>query len=60
MRFSLVVAGTLLYPDGTIQHAGIVSQADGLWVHVHRGCPPDDAGELRQVRAVPAVTGEGK
>ena len=37
-----VVGGTLLYPDGTIQHAGIFRQADGLWVHGHRGGSPDD------------------
>lgn len=51
-----VVGGTLLYPDGTIQHAGIFPQANGLWVHGHRGGSPDDA-DLRQVRVVPAVTG---
>jgi GT2 family glycosyltransferase len=50
---------TLLYPDRTIQHAGIFPRTDGLWDHAHRGCPADhagDRGELRRVRAVPAVT----
>jgi GT2 family glycosyltransferase len=54
-----VVGATLLYPDGTIQHAGIYPQSDGTWTHVYRGCAPDQAGEhgeLRQVRTVPAVT----
>jgi GT2 family glycosyltransferase len=55
-----VVGATLLYPDGTIQHAGLVTQADGVWVHAYRGYPQDFAGhrgELHQVREVPAVTG---
>jgi len=55
-----VVGATLLYPDGTLQHAGIQPRRDGRWVHVHRGRPgdfPGPRGELREVRAVPAVTG---
>ena len=52
-----VVGATLLYPDGTLQHAGLVPQADSPWAHVFRGQPPDAADELRLVRAVPAVTG---
>lgn len=54
-----VVGATLLYPDLTIQHTGIFERG-GAWVHVYRGRPHDhegDHGELRQVRAVPAVTG---
>ncbi len=50
---------TLLYPDRTIQHAGIFPRSDGLWDHVYRGRPadhPGDRDELRRVRAVPAVT----
>jgi GT2 family glycosyltransferase len=52
------VAATLLYPDGTIQHAGIYPRADGNWLHPYRGLPEDaEVGEdLRQVRAVPAAT----
>jgi GT2 family glycosyltransferase len=53
------VGATLLYPDRTIQHAGIFPHRDGRWVHVYRGQPDDCAGargELRHVRAVPAVT----
>jgi GT2 family glycosyltransferase len=55
-----VVGATLLYPDATIQHAGIFPREDGSWIHVYRGCPEQfdgDHGELSQVRAVPAVTG---
>jgi GT2 family glycosyltransferase len=55
-----VVGATLLYPDGTIQHAGMAPQADGTWTHPHRGHPAGAGGpngELAQVRSVPAVTG---
>jgi GT2 family glycosyltransferase len=55
-----VVGATLLYPDHTIQHAGLAPRGDGNWVHLHRGRPVRSAGEegeLRQVRTVPAVTG---
>jgi GT2 family glycosyltransferase len=53
------VAATLLYPDRTIQHAGIFPRADGNWDHAYRGRSGDyegDRGELPQVREVPAVT----
>lgn len=55
-----VVGATLLYPDDTIQHAGIFPQSTGDWGHAYRGLPGEHAGErgeLRHVRAVPAVTG---
>jgi GT2 family glycosyltransferase len=52
-----IVGSTLLYPDGTIQHAGIEELPSGLWRHAFRGVTPDSAGaEFRQVRCVPAVT----
>jgi GT2 family glycosyltransferase len=53
------VGATLLYPDRTIQHAGIFPRSDGSWTHLYRGLPDGhagDLGELRRVRAVPAVT----
>jgi GT2 family glycosyltransferase len=53
------VGATLLYPDGTVQHAGIFPRSDGTWTHRYRGLRADGGDEpaLRQVRAVPAVTG---
>jgi GT2 family glycosyltransferase len=53
------VGATLLYPDRTIQHAGMLPRSDGMWVHPYRGEPadsPGEGGELRAVRVVPAVT----
>jgi GT2 family glycosyltransferase len=50
------VGATLLYPDRTIQHAGMLPRSDGLWVHPYRGEPASAHTELREVRSVPAVT----
>jgi GT2 family glycosyltransferase len=51
-----VVGATLLYPDGSIQHAGLTEQ-NGVWSHVHRGERPETLEEFRGVRTVPAVSG---
>ena len=54
-----VVGATLLYPDQTLQHAGIYPSPAG-WFHPYRGQPATyqgQGGELRHVRLVPAVTG---
>lgn len=48
-----VAGATLLYPDHTVQHAGLFPDATGRWVHVGRGLPVSDG----VVRSVPAVTG---
>jgi GT2 family glycosyltransferase len=53
------VGATLLYPDKTIQHAGMLPRSDGMWVHPYSRFPanaPGVGGELRIVRSVPAVT----
>jgi GT2 family glycosyltransferase len=46
----------LLYPNGTIQHAGITWNAHNMLYHVHRGVP-NDAPEVLVPRDYPAVTG---
>jgi GT2 family glycosyltransferase len=50
------VGATLLYPDRTVQHAGLFPRTDGTWVHRDRGRPWDAADELHAEREVPAVT----
>ena len=52
--------GMLLYADGTVQHAGIVTGMTGLAGHVFRHAPPGSAGHrdaLLRPRNVSAVTG---
>ena len=53
------VGATLLFPDRTIQHAGLLPRSDGMWVHPYQGLPADEpgaGGELKTVRVVPAAT----
>ena len=38
------VGAKLLYPDGTVQHAGVVLGIGGVAGHVHRYLPGDDPG----------------
>jgi GT2 family glycosyltransferase len=56
-----IVGATLLYPDGSIQHAGLFPQPGGRWIHAYRHAPLADArrehDELRRIRVVPAVSG---
>ncbi len=54
-----VVGAKLLYPDSTIQHAGVVA-CSGLPQHVRRGMPRNDSGyhfSTSAVRNYAAVTG---
>ncbi|NHN84771.1 glycosyltransferase [Acetobacter musti] len=54
-----VVGARLLYPDGTLQHGGVVLSEDGA-THILRGAAPDDPGYLGQLvwqRDLLAVTG---
>lgn len=53
-----VTGAKLLYPDGTLQHAGIVLGGEHVSAHVFRGLPDGEAGPPAQViREYSAVTG---
>jgi GT2 family glycosyltransferase len=55
-----VVGARLLYPDGTLQHAGITLEPGAIATHPFSGAAPDDPGYgrmLRHTRSVAAVTG---
>ncbi|MFT3881920.1 MAG: glycosyltransferase family 2 protein [Gemmatales bacterium] len=56
-----IVGATLLYPDRTLQHAGMAPSGPGdTWIHPYRYEPethPGKGNELRYIRTVPAVTG---
>lgn len=51
-----VVGARLLYPDGTLQHAGVAVGRSGIPYHLHAGLPGDDRRALER-RAFPVVTG---
>ncbi|MFP5507441.1 MAG: glycosyltransferase [Gammaproteobacteria bacterium] len=50
-----VVGARLLYPDGTIQHAGVAIGRDQIPFHIHRGLPPEHPLVMER-RAYPIVT----
>ena len=55
-----IVGATLLYPDRTIQHAGMAFGPDGTSGHIGRGLAadvPGPGGRFRVVRQTSAVTG---
>jgi len=51
-----VCGGRLLYPDGTVQHAGVAVGRDLVPMHVHRGLPGGDP-KVMERREFPIVTG---
>ncbi len=51
-----VVGARLLYPDDTIQHAGVVMGLNGLCTHAHRGLARQDAGYMGRARLTQDVT----
>ncbi len=57
-----IVGGKFLYPNGTIQHAGVVVGAAGIAAHVHRGSPGTDYGYIGRAmltHELTAVTAAG-
>lgn len=56
------VGGRFTYPNGTIQHAGVVLGIGGVAGHVHVGLPHDDggyAGRALMAQEMSAVTAAG-
>jgi GT2 family glycosyltransferase len=54
------VGAMLYYPDGTIQHAGVILGVHGVAAHVYAGRPrgfPGHGGRLRVAQRLSAVTG---
>ncbi len=46
------VGARLLYPDNTIQHAGVVLGVGGIAQHAFRGFPAEDPGVCRQLQVM--------
>jgi GT2 family glycosyltransferase len=44
------VGARLLYPDDTVQHAGVVLGVGGIATHAFRGFPAEDPGVCKQLR----------
>ena len=56
------VGGLFRYPNGMVQHAGVVVGPDGIAAHGHGGAKADDYGYIGQImlsREVTAVTAAG-
>jgi GT2 family glycosyltransferase len=50
------VGAKLYYPDGTLQHAGVVTGLGGVAGHLHLGIPATDTGNYDDVNLVREVT----
>jgi GT2 family glycosyltransferase len=51
-----IVGGRLLWPDGKVQHAGVVTRVGGALHHLYSGMPGDHPA-VRRSRRLRAVTG---
>ncbi|MCQ8240696.1 glycosyltransferase family 2 protein [Rhizosaccharibacter radicis] len=45
-----IVGGKFLYPNKTVQHAGVVVGTHGVAAHIHLGIPDDDYGYIGRAR----------
>ncbi|WP_406586314.1 glycosyltransferase [Asaia lannensis] len=50
------VGARLLYPNKTVQHAGVVVGPAGIGAHAHRGCGPEDYGYIGRILLSHEVT----
>lgn len=50
------VGAQLLYPDDTIQHAGVITGLYGIAAHVHRHLPRDSPGHFARAQVVQQMT----
>ena len=50
------VGGRFIYPNDTIQHAGVVVGPRGMAAHVHRGAPTTDYGYIGRIALAHEVT----
>jgi len=51
------VGSLLLYPDGTVQHAGLLLGTDGTAGHFHRDMKPADGGNNNRIHCLQEVSG---
>ncbi len=51
------VGSLLLYPDGTVQHAGLLLGTDGTAGHFHRDMYPADGGNNNRIQCLQEVSG---
>ncbi|WP_419728682.1 glycosyltransferase family 2 protein [Lichenicola sp.] len=45
-----IVGGKFLYPNKTVQHAGVIVGTHGVAAHIHLGIPDDDYGYIGRAR----------